>query len=903
MTSATPGPLIATKTLPPKAKRALLERARLLDLVEDIEGRLLTLVRAPGGFGKTTLAQAWSEALHRRGNLVAWLSLDPDDDEPQRFLHYLCRALHRAHPDLGVASVATFSRSTVAALDHALTVLIDEMVGCGEEVFLFLDDFQCVTLPAIHELLSFLLRYAPSNLHLIVLSRDETPLPLAGLRVRSQLLEIDAAQLRFTADETRQFFNTANAAELTLEDSRRIHSQTEGWAAALRLMSLAHEGKSQRFVVPATLAGVSRSIDGYLADLLTQLPPELQEFMMVTAVPRRFCAGLAVALTGSEDARDQLRQLDKRQLLTAFDDEGQWYTYHQLVREHMLQRLQQRGDAAVRALHWRTADWHRAQDLWSPAVHHALEAGAIAEACGWIEQCAMSLVKGGDLLTLMGWERQLQAHTVQQPPRLRLAMAWASILSLSSDETELLVSRIEAGCDNIELLRECQAARAAALALNDEHLATEALAKGCLEYPIPDIWVHNSIYNVLRFVYLKTGRWADMYALPELPYPNNATAVDALSLVYRLTILAVGDMLRGNVEQATARLREAMLQQAGSDNAEQMLMALPGGILACLLYEQNQPAEAEALLSIRLSTIATLGFLDNVMRSFGTAARLAIRHGRIERAHALLEQAENIGLRRRWHRLTAAMLQERLRLYLLEGRATEAQACLQRLRQLDAGCERMPINPMGEVSQFAALGEAAWALHQYRYADAAAVLQALLAELLASEHRFMAVRVGAMLALAQQAAGQREQAAASFGAALAMAAASGMVMSILDQGQEIGPLLVQAREELERNHGDAAVLAFATRVLQEWQAMYGGAPALALPAETAMRNALSPRESGILELIADGNSNKEIARVLGIGPETVKTHLKNIFIKLSVERRTQAVVQAEALGLLKRGRR
>jgi len=897
MSLAAHGPLIATKTLPPKAKRALLERGRLVGLAGEIEGRLLTLVRAPGGFGKTTLAQAWGEALRRRGNLTAWLSLDPDDDEPQRFLHYLCHALQRAHPDIGVASMATFAHSTLAAPAQVLPLLIDEIVGCGEEVFLFLDDFHCIALPAIDELLSFLLRYAPSNLHLVVLSRDETTLPLAGLRVRSQLLEIDAAQLRFTADETRDFFNHANAAGLSEEDSRRIHSQTEGWPAALRLMSLAHEGqRADGYTVPATLAGVSRSIDGYLCDLLTQLPPGLQEFMLLTAVPQRFCAGLAAALAGAGDAREPLRQLDKRQLLTAFDDEGHWYTYHQLIREHLLQKLQQRGDAPLRALHWRAADWYRAQEMWSPAVRHALDAGAIAEACAWIEQCAMPLVKGGDVLTLVGWQRQLQSHLVQPPPRLRLAMAWASILSISSDQAELQLSRVEAGSDNPELLRECQAARAAALALNDEHLACEALASGCLDYPIADVWVQNSVYNVLRYVYLKTGRWAEMYAVPNLPYPASEAARNALSLVYRLTILGVGDLLRGSLDQAAARLRAAMQQDADSDSAEQMLTALPGGLLACLLYERHQPAEAETLLAVRLNIIATLGFLDCVMRAFLTAARLALRQGRIERAHALLEQAEGIGVGRRWHRLTAAMLLERLRLYQMEGRHAEMQACLQRLRQLDAACERMPINPMGEVSQFAALGEAVCALQQYRYADAVAVLEPLLAELLAAEHRFLAVRVGMTLAIAHHGAGDRARAMDHAGAALAIAAAGGMIASIVDLGMDVGPLLCQMREQLEAGAGDAALLAHTARVLHEWQTLHGGLPAE--PAPAALRNALSPRECGILELIADGNSNKEIARLLGIGPETVKTHLKNIFIKLSVERRTQAVVRAEALGLL-----
>jgi LuxR family maltose regulon positive regulatory protein len=902
MLSPVHGPLIATKTLPPKARRTLIERGRLAALVDEIEARLLTLVKAPGGFGKTTLAQSWGEALRQRGNLVAWLSLDPDDDEPQRFLHYVCHALHRAHPDMGTASMATFSHSALGDPAQVLTLLIDEIIGCGEEVFLILDDFQCVTLPAIHELLSFLLRYAPSNLHLVVLSRDDTPLALAALRVRSQLLEIDAAQLRFTADETQEFFNRANDAGLTPEDSRRIHSQTEGWAAALRLMSLSQEGKGPKnFAVPAALAGVSRSIDGYLCELLQQLPDSLQEFMMQTALPQRCCAALAVALTGSDGAHEQLRQLDKRQLLTVLDEDGQWFTYHQLIREHLLQRLQQRGGEQLRALHWRAADWYRAQEMWQPAVRHALDAGANAQACAWIEQCAMPLVKAGDMLTLLGWERQLQTHMVQQPLRLRLAMAWANILSLSSDE-EPAVLRIEAESDSAELQRECQAARAAALALRDEHEVCGTLIANCVRHPVSDTWVQNSVFNVQRFLCLKAGDWAGLYAVPNLPYPDSEAARNALSLVYRLTILGLGDMLRGHLDQAMNRLRDAMHHDADSESAAQMLTALPGGLTACLLYEQNQLADAEAVLAPRLGVIGKLAFLDCAMRSYVTASRLALRQGRIERAYTLLEQGEHLGLARRWPRMTAAMLLERLQLFLLEGRMTEAQACLQRLRALDDAAPRLPESPMGEVNQFAALGEARYALQQFRYADALVLLEPLLVELLACQHRFLAVRAGLMLAVAQQGLKRGEQAARTFADTLSMAASGNMLGTLLDYGAGIGTLLAQAREQLERGDG-GQVLDFLLRLLPEWQGLHGGRPTPQAPPAEALRNPLSPRECGILELIADGNSNKEIARVLGIGPETVKTHLKNIFVKLAVERRTQAVVQAEALGLLRNGRR
>lgn len=896
--STLPAPLIATKTLPPKPRRGLIARDRLGSLADDIESHLLTVVKAPGGFGKTTLAQDWAATLAGRGHLVAWLSLDSEDDEPQRFLHYTSQALQRAHPDLGASCAAMFTQSMLADPQQALAMLIEEVVSCGEEVFLFLDDFHCLTLPEIHALVSFLLRYAPSNLHLVLLSRANAPLALDTLRVRHALLEIDAAQLRFTAEETQEFFRASPADALSPEDSRRIHSQTEGWAAALRIMSLSLQGQGRRnYAQPPSQAGLARSIDGYLGELLTQLPQELVDFMLRTALPDRLCPALAVALTGDEAARGHLAQLEQRQLLTALDDEGQWYNYHQLIREHLCQRLQQQTGLAAE-LHARAAHWYHAQGMWSPAVRHALDGGDTAQAYAWISECAMPLVKGGDILTLVGCERQLAAHMVQPPIQLRIALAWARILACACADAIGMMDAIEADADSEAVMQDARAARAAALALLDRPEEARAVAEDCLARPVHDRWIQNSLYNILRFCALRTGRWTDFYAMPDLPYPDGESRRNMLSAIYRQVLLGVGDCVRGKLGLAEQRYGAAISLGYSTDNPDSAITALPSGLLAHLRYEQNRLDEAEALLAGRLEVLCTLGFDESVKQVFITAARLAQRHGRAERALALLEQAENIGISRHWHRLMAAVQLERLRLHLSQGRLAEAQAYLQRLRQLSSSAPHTPSNPMGEVRQYAAFGDAYCALQQYRYKDAQQVLEPLYGELLAVDSRLLAIAAGLALAIAQQGQRNHVQALRSCRQAMDMAAESGIIGTILDQGPELGALLAALRDSLD---GGTPLHVFTLRVLDAWQALYGGMPK-ADKAAADSRLSLAPRECGILELIAEGNSNKEIARLLGIGPETVKTHLKNIFVKLKVERRIQAVAQAEALGLLKRRR-
>jgi LuxR family maltose regulon positive regulatory protein len=234
------------------------------------------------------------------------------------------------------------------------------------------------------------------------------------------------------------------------------------------------------------------------------------------------------------------------------------------------------------------------------------------------------------------------------------------------------------------------------------------------------------------------------------------------------------------------------------------------------------------------------------------------------------------------------------------------------LRQLAAATPHTPTNPLGEVRQYAAFGDAYCALQQYRYKDAQHVLEPLHAELLALDSNLLAIRAGLALAIALQGQRQHVQALRSCREAMEMAADAGIIGSVLDQGPELGALLAALRANLDPG---SPLLAFTQRVLDAWQALYGGMPGAAGTASAQggaggnaggkgadARLTLGPRECGILELIAEGNSNKEVARLLGIGPETVKTHLKNIFVKLNVDRRIQAVAQAEALGLLKRRR-
>jgi LuxR family maltose regulon positive regulatory protein len=239
-------PFLATKVVPPRCL-GLIDRPRLLAMAAHLPGKRLAVIKAPAGFGKTSLASSWSEWLQQRGSSVAWLAIDPDDDEPPRFFFYVTQAMHRATPGVGADALDLIKETFLISPQAIVSTLINDLTDIDEEVYLFLEDYHWVTDPEIHHAIAFLLRHAPSQVHVVLTARTEPPLPLASLRANNQLLEIDASELRFDLQETREFLENEKPGSLDLADVKVLHSRTEGWPA---VPDLGSRTRSARVKVP-----------------------------------------------------------------------------------------------------------------------------------------------------------------------------------------------------------------------------------------------------------------------------------------------------------------------------------------------------------------------------------------------------------------------------------------------------------------------------------------------------------------------------------------------------------------------------------------------------------------------------------------------------------------------------
>jgi len=893
--------LLATKILPPRLPSGLIERPRLLDVLGQGRDKRLTVIKAPAGFGKTSLCIAWLDRLRADGVRVAWLSVDQEDDEPAHFLSHLAQSLYRAcaaegaPPGLAGDVSLLVPRAVIATLANTLAEIDDEL-------FLFVDDYHLIATESIHEAVALLLAHAPSNFHLVLGTRADPPLPLARLRAGNALLEIDATMLRFSADETGRFVQRECAGGLPQASVDALHASTEGWAAALRLSApMLARSQSGTWVAPS---GTARPIAAYLEEMLACQTPKLVDFMVRTAILDRLSAPLCMAVTGAADSQNMLQALAMRQLLLdPLDVEGRWFRYHQLLRDYLRQRLETAADIDIADLHRRASRWYAAQALWTDAVWHALEAGDAVDAVALIGRCAMSLVRKGDLMTLLGWQRRLPPDIMRGQVDVRLALARGMALAMRFEEASAMVEAIELDAaqgpeaDRDRYLWECRAIRALLTALRDDAQGALRLAEDCLRRPLSDDpWMINVLSNVVRFAHWKSGDLERLYATPWIPYSPDENRRYPLSSVYRLCLLGLAELQQMRFDVAERYFLQAMRFAEDHAGPASTAAALCAPALAQLRYEQDRLEEAETLLVERMPVIDVAVLLDSVLVAYTLLIRIAAARGHLDQAHAWIEQALTIGHQRAWHRLVAAILLERVRLLLAEGRAREAAACVEQIDRLvntvDApDCEAC----VSELDRYRTLGAASLAMAGARPEDAVRLLDALLRRFPRSRPDYLALRARTLLALACHASGSVERAVEECGRVLASIQSARAYRIILDQGPGVRALLELVRKATVAAGGGAERLACIDELLERCNERY---QMRQKASSASVRDALSAREGGILALIAAGQSNKEIARTLGIAPETVKTHIKSIFVKLSVEKRAHAVARAQSLGLV-----
>jgi LuxR family maltose regulon positive regulatory protein len=887
-------PLALTKTVPPAVRKFAVERARLFAFLNNAAARRLIVFKAPAGYGKTTLAVEWCQRLREMNAIVAWLSLDADDNEPGAFAYHLARSIECAAPSAAREAVELLQASSLIPARNIISSLLNAVPEIDGEIYLFLDDFQNLTDQGCHEVASLLLRYAPSNLHLVLISRAEPRLSLSRVRLDDEIAEIDTSLLKFNLQETRQFLGEVLYERLGPPGLAALHAATEGWPAALQLARISLMNSTDPAAHVRTFSGTTRTISEYLEDTLATEPPAVVDFLLKTSILDQMTGPLCCAVAGTGDGASILEGLERAQfLLVRSEDAGGSYRYHHLMRDYLRGRLQARMGDQMQELHRRAYRWYATEELWKEAVQYAIAAGDFLQALVFVEHCAMSLVVKGDLLTLLNWEQQLPREVMSGQLEVKLALAWGMALVTRFKEAEALLTHVENathGEVGSDLWWRCRVVRAVLCALGDDCARGRDIAAECLEGHKFDAFNFNALCNVMRYAYLKAGDWKSFYSVRK-PDPLAGEASYVLAENYRLCLYGLAAAKQLKFEEAFDFYAAAKSLAERYVGAKSVSASMVTGLTARLRFERGDIAGAEVEVLDALDLIETTAFHQAFYQAYFVLVRAAAFRGDVSRALSLLNRAERVCWERGWAGVVAALLVERTRILLSEGDVGEARTLLAAFEELNAKQKAQGARATFRTYSMVCKGLVAAASGSSD--DALTALTTAFDSFLAADDRFSALRVGVDLAVLHSSLGAPKKAHDLLVPLMGWAAKANMTGFILDHDRRVGPILALARD---RGVFDFQTQRFVGELLVRMRERFDGVRKLGL---VRSRDDLTERERSIVESIAKGRSNKEIARELGVAPETVKTHLKRIFQKLSAESRAQAVVRAQSLGMLK----
>ncbi len=888
--------LISTKLAPARAREHVVRESPLERLRAGLE-RKLTVVCAPAGYGKSTLLAEWRTILLAQGAKAAWVSFDEEDDNPSTFASYVIAAVVDATSGIGVRAQRQLRDRALLPIHIALGELLNELRENGAPLFLFLDDVDRLESVAIHEALFSLLRYAPENVHLVLACRSTPALPLSYFTSRDQLVWLDESHLRFNGVEAAEFVRRIAGKELAPSDLEALVGATEGWVSGLQLAALALRDDVDAGQVVLRIVQARGGIAAYLKEnVMDALPEAIREFLLSTAVLERMTPELCNALTGRDDAHATLEWLSARNLFVKMlDGERMWFCYHALFSQYLRDELQLRRPQSVAPLHGAAAAWFAAAGLWSEAVRHALAAGDVVQAADWVEACAMELIAASDVRTVLKWIANVPESALEQRLRLRLAHAWALALSLQIIEARRVIREIErdieAGrlhVDDVAAL-ELLAVRSLIAGLEDDSAESLRLGRSVLAAePQRGSWTEQIGQTTLIFGLSYAG------GLDEVLHRRVDDAIGArseplYSNVYMRSMSGLGEFVAGRLHDASRTFEGAL--QIAEERAGRLCAAaaLPAGYLGSIYYEWGDLNRVRELQEDRLQIAMQACSLGPMLRFALTAAMNLALTREFDAAHALLRDVERVAGDRQWLRLQVACLSAHVRLSLIEGNLIEAHRFGEALRTLARGIQSSHGGSAVESWSFYEIANGRLLLSDGRAKEAAGTLHALQRELSARGMPWFAAQAALLAALAHDACGEGDAALLLMAHALAYGQRNGLVRTFIDEGPDAAALLTRFRNVLGRFpdvsawYVDELHAAFATPCMSAARK----APAR-LSSGLAVSN-LSAREVEILDYVARGLSNKEIARALRVAPETIKWHLKKIFEKLNVTSRMQAV--------------
>ena len=914
-------PVLGTKLHVPRPRRALVGRDRLTDrLPADGAWPRLVLVAAPAGFGKTTLLAQWLAA--RPPATVAWLSLDARDGDLRRFLTHLVasvRAGSTSAPDLGAEALALLDTDGSVPVHDVMVSLVNDLEALPGPTALVLDDYHVVEAEAVHEAVTFLLDNLPPRTTLAITTRADPPLPLARLRAGAELVELRAADLRFTEAEAATFLNDVMGLALLPHQVAALESRTEGWAAGLQLAALSaarrpgSEGGVEAFVEAFT--GSHRFVLDYLVEeVLDHQGEDVRSFLLDTSVLDELSGPLCDALTGRSDGQQVLEGLERANLFVVpLDDTRQWWRYHHLFAEALRARLRAAADEdRVRALHGAASRWYAATGSLDDALTHAVAGGDAARTADLVELALPELRRQRRDDLLREHVRAVPEDVARARALLATALAWSLLAEGDLDGVEAWLDTAERGVGTTrDVSGELRAALPTAAQARDRELrqlpaliavyrASVAQARGDVSSTVAQ--ARRALALTEPGDHFARGAASGFLALAAWAAGDLPTAVDTFSGAVASLRAAgnVSDELGGTVVLASLwlgrgrpdearRLYERALQAA---NAHPTPLSTTGDLhvgLADVLREQGELEDATLHLDLARELGNAASVPENRHRWYVTNAGVLQARGDLEGALAMLDHAV-AAYQPGFFPDVRPLPALRARVAIALGRLADAEAWASRT---GVGVD----DPSRHLSEVDLLTLARLRVAQRRagagpgLAEAVALLDRVLATAGPAGRTGSVIEATMVRALAHDADGDEQPAVDDLGTALDRGVPVGYRRLFLDEGAPMARLL----HEVSRRRQGSMAAGHADVVLAS-----AVPPPRAGPPRGAAAgvDALSQRELEVLRLLATDLTGPQIAARLYVSGNTLRTHTKHIFSKLGVNTRRAAVSRAAELHLL-----
>ncbi len=880
-------PILATKLFIPPPRPGVVPRPRLVERLNEClaRGCRLTLISAPAGFGKTTLVSEWIANCMMP---VAWLSLDERDYDPARFITYLVKALQTIQAGIGEALLPALQSPEPLQIETILTTLLNEISTIPGNFLLVLDDYHSIDSQPVDQSLAFLIEHQPSQMHLLIATREDPGLPLARMRARGQCTELRAADLRFTPAEAAEFLNRVMGLDLSEADIAALEARTEGWIAGLQMAALSIQSNKDTTGFIQSFTGSHRFVMDYLLEeVLHQQPESIQAFLLRTSVLERLCGPLcdAVLLDPSIPGQTTLEYLERANLfIVPQDNERRWYRYHHLFGDLLRKRLGQTlTTSGIAELHIHASEWYENNDLMLEAFRHAAAANDIERAVRLMESKEMPVHLRGTASAILSWLESLPKTLLDARPALWWKQAAMLLIIGQPEGVEEKLQAIEAvlastglpGAEMNEssrdLIGKIAAARANVAQTHAQIETTLVQARRALEYLHPnDLNNRSMAIRSMGYAYFIQDDLAAAGRAYAEAYSLGLASGDIINILLASIRLGQIQETRNQLHLAAETYRR-VLQRIDDYSPPNAPLAYIG--LARICYERNdldaagQYGEKSLQLARQYDQV-----IDRLILSELFLAQLKLARRDAIGAALILSQTEQTARQKNHTLRLPDIAYAQAMIHLHQGNVDEA-AQLTRQYKL----------PFMQTRVLIAQGDPSAAL---------AALEPLREQAEARGLADRVLRVMAVQSIALYANGEKEKAAERLDEVMAQAESEGFIRLFLDEGDAMAELLSAAAAQSIRPDYVSKLLA----ALESEKRDRDDKPDL--PPHQPLIESLSQRELKILQLIAQGLSNREIGERLFLALDTIKGHNRKIFDKLEVQSRTEAIARARELGLL-----